>query len=85
MPRVGIPSGLADEFTNGKTELDVEATNVRGLVKALDAKYPGLGQAIDEEMAIAIDGNIYQDAFLEKVNEDSELFFLPKIGGGIRP
>ena len=82
MPKVGIPSGLADEFTGGVTELEVEATNVRGLVKALEAKYPGLGEAIDQEMAIAIDGHIYQDAFLQKVAEDSEIFFLPKIAGG---
>ena len=85
MPRVGIPAGLADEFTNGVTELDVEATNVRGLVLALEAKYPGLGKVIDEEMAIAIDGNIYQDGFIQKVGEDSEVYFLPKIAGGAVP
>jgi molybdopterin synthase sulfur carrier subunit len=82
MPRVGIPTGLADEFTNGTTELDAEATNVRGLVLALEARYPGLGKAIDEEMAIAIDGNIYQDGFIQKIREDSEVYFLPKISGG---
>jgi molybdopterin converting factor small subunit len=82
MPRVGIPTGLADEFTNGITELDAEATNVRGLVLALEARYPGLGKAIDEEMAIAIDGNIYQDGFIQKIREDSEVYFLPKISGG---
>lgn len=82
MPTVVIPQGLADEFTEGTSEIHVEATNVRGLVLALDKKYPGIGSAIDQELAIAIDGQIYQDAFLEKVAEDSEIYFLPKISGG---
>jgi hypothetical protein len=33
-------------------------------------------------MSIALDGVILPDAFLEKVDEDSEIFILPKIGGG---
>jgi molybdopterin converting factor small subunit len=31
---------------------------------------------------VAIDGDIYQDAFLEELKPDSEVAFLPKIGGG---
>jgi hypothetical protein len=33
-------------------------------------------------MAIAIDGEIFQDPYLEPVGADSELYILPKIGGG---
>ncbi len=45
-------------------------------------KYPGLGTAIRQTMSIAIDGVILPDALLEAVTEDSEIFVLPKIGGG---
>ena len=31
---------------------------------------------------MAIDGQIYQDALLEPIGPDSEVFILPQIGGG---
>ena len=33
-------------------------------------------------MACAIDGQIYQDAFLEPLQSDSEVFFMQRIEGG---
>ena len=33
-------------------------------------------------MAVAIDGEIYQDPYPETIDADSEVYFLPKIGGG---
>ena len=37
---------------------------------------------IDEGMAVAIDGTIYQDAWQTPLNPDSEVVLIPKIGGG---
>jgi len=34
------------------------------------------------EMAVAIDGQIYQDAFLEPLQVNSEVFFMQRIEGG---
>ena len=34
------------------------------------------------DSSISIDGDIYQDAFIEDLQPDSEITFLPKIGGG---
>ncbi len=33
-------------------------------------------------MAIAIDGEIHQDALFEPVGSESEIYLIPKIGGG---
>ena len=33
-------------------------------------------------MAVAINGEIYQDAYLAAFNPDSEIYLIPKIGGG---
>ena len=33
-------------------------------------------------MAVAIDGEIFQDAYLAAFNPDSEIYLIPKIGGG---
>jgi hypothetical protein len=33
-------------------------------------------------MAVAIDGEIFEDAYLAPLNPDSELYLIPTIGGG---
>ncbi len=47
-----------------------------------DRRYPGLGRQIEESMAVAIDGEIFQDAYQAQLNPDSEVVLIPKIGGG---
>ena len=61
---------------------EVECGSVRELIAALDAKFPGLGEQLRSGMAVAIDGEIYSDALLEPLEPDSEVHFLPSIGGG---
>ena len=70
------------EFTGGLSEFDVEADTVRRLIVELDRRYPGLGDYLDRRMAVAIDGEIHQDAWSSPIGPDSEVFFIPKIGGG---
>jgi hypothetical protein len=33
-------------------------------------------------MAVAINGEIFQDAYTERLEPDAEVFLIPKIGGG---
>jgi molybdopterin converting factor small subunit len=82
MPHVVMTGIAARRLTGGQTEFDVEANTVRRLITELDQRFPGLGHQIDEGMAIAIDGEIFQDAYLEKLKPDSEIVLIPKIGGG---
>src|SRR6516162_6800784 len=82
MPRVHFSGEAARRFTGGATELEVEANNFRRMVLELDRRFPGLGRQIEESMAVAIDGEIYQDAYLAPLNPDSEIVLIPKIGGG---
>jgi sulfur-carrier protein len=82
MPRVVISGQAARRFTGGVTELEVEANNFRRLILELDRRFPGFGHQVDEGMAVAIDGEIYQDAYLAPLNPDSEIYLIPKIGGG---
>jgi sulfur carrier protein ThiS len=37
---------------------------------------------LDEGIAVAVDGEIYQDGWLEPIGPDSEVHLLPRIGGG---
>ncbi len=58
------------------------AHTFRALVRELDARFPGLGAQVDGGMAVAIDGVIYQDAYDAKLEDGSEIYLIPKIGGG---
>ena len=82
MPRVVISGQAARRFTGGATELQVEANNFRRMVLELDRRFPGLGRQIEESMAVAIDGEIFQDAYLAPFRPESEIVLIPKIGGG---
>ncbi|MDP6343214.1 MAG: MoaD/ThiS family protein [Alphaproteobacteria bacterium] len=82
MVKVVLTSGTSQQFTAGQVEVEVEATDLRQMVRALDEKFPGLGAEIDLHMSVALDGVILPDPLLEKVDDGSEVFILPKIGGG---
>ena len=83
MARIIITDSLSKQFTDGNSDFEIVAPSVRSLIRELDSLYPGLGaQVNDGTLSVAIDGDIYQDAFLEELSPDSEVAFLPKIGGG---
>jgi molybdopterin converting factor small subunit len=82
MPTVTIAGSAGLRFTGGLAEIRVEATTVRRLIGELDARFPGFGREVDEGMAIAINGQIHQDAYGAVLPEDAEIVLFPKIGGG---
>ncbi len=82
MPKVTVSGSSLLHFTGGLTEFDIEATSFRRLVRELEARFPGLGHQVEEGMAIAIDGTIYQDAYDAPIGAESEVYLIPKIGGG---
>jgi molybdopterin converting factor small subunit len=69
-------------LAGGAHEFDVSADTVRRMILELDARFPGLGEHIDRRMAIAIDGEIHQDAYAAPLAPDSEVYLIPRIGGG---
>jgi len=83
MPKVVLSSGSASQqFTNGQTEFEVEATIFRRLILELERRFPGLGKQVEESMAVAIDGEIFQDAYAAELRPGSEIYLIPKIGVG---
>ncbi|MEQ9464621.1 MAG: MoaD/ThiS family protein [Haliea sp.] len=80
MAHVVFPGHLL-AVTDGEAELDVPACNVRELLAALEQRFPDAGDEL-RKSTIAIDGLICQDAFLETLRPDSEVFFMPRIAGG---
>jgi molybdopterin synthase sulfur carrier subunit len=74
--------GNLRQFTGGVTELDVEVATVRQLFAQLSAKFPKLGPHLEKGSAVAIDGQIYQDALFQPIGPDSDVHILPQIAGG---
>ena len=83
MARVFFSSGLR-RLVGGAESVEIAAGDVRELLRALDVDHPGLLTAIGAASAIAIDGEIipHAEALLERLRPDSEVHFLPQIGGG---
>ena len=74
--------GNLRQFTGGVSQLAVEATTVRQLFARLGEKFPDLLPHLETGSAVAIDGQIYQDALLQPIAPDSEVHILPQIAGG---
>ena len=70
------------QLTGGLAAFEVDADSVGRLIAELDRRFPGFGAYVDQRMAIAIDGEITQDSWAAPIRADSEIYFIPKIGGG---
>ena len=74
--------GNLRQFTDGVSELDVDAGSVRQLFAKLGERYPALAPHLAQGSAVAIDGQIYQDALFQEIGPDSEVHILPQLAGG---
>jgi len=81
MARVVLVGNLA-QITGGVAEFDLSATSVQQLFRQLGELHPALAPHLESGVAVAIDGQIFQDALLEPIGADSEVFLLPQIAGG---
>ena len=82
MARVVLP-GTLKQYTGGVTELVLDAATIRQLFRVLGEKFPEIAPHLADGMAVAIDGQIYQDALLQPIPNNSEVHIIPKIAGGL--
>ncbi|MDA0263084.1 MAG: MoaD/ThiS family protein [Chloroflexi bacterium] len=89
MAEVWIPPKL-QQLTGGKQQVQAEGRTVRQVITSLERDYPGIREFLcdDEEddltpgLAVIVDGEVSLLGMLEKVQENSEIHFLPAMGGG---
>lgn len=81
MVTVEFSSSLRD-LTGGDEEVQVEASSVRGLIRLLDERYPGIGERLSEGTSVAINGEIMPDALYEEIPDGAEVHFLATLSGG---
>jgi sulfur-carrier protein len=87
MATVYIPEPL-QSLSRGQKEVTLEATTVRQVIAQLEALYPGMADALVEDgdlkphIAVAVDGEVSILGVVEPVGADSEVHFIPALGGG---
>jgi molybdopterin converting factor small subunit len=73
-------SGLA-AHTGGVESLSIDAPRVRELLEAVVERFPSLREQL-ELMAVAVDGQVHQQADYLPLSGDSEVHLVPRIAGG---
>ena len=80
--RVMLTGGFSRRYTDGIREFEIEARTVRGVISAMDRLYPGLGEHLEEETSLAVNGVIHEVVYTQMIPADAEVFFIPRIEGG---
>ena len=87
MAKVFIPS-LMQKLTDGQDILDINGATVREIIENLEQNYPGIKVRLVDKykmksnISVAVDGEVSPLGLLEKVSENSEVHFIPAVGGG---
>jgi molybdopterin synthase sulfur carrier subunit len=82
-----IPA-LLRKLTGGRERVVVSGRNLREDIADLDRQFPGLREQLIQDddlkpsVAVSIDGEVGAGGLLEPVRAESEIHFLPAIGGG---
>lgn len=80
MATVHLPSGLT-QHTGGVDTVEIDAARIPELFAALCERFPPLADQLND-LAVAIDGEIYADPGYQSLRADSEVDLLPRIAGG---
>jgi MoaD family protein len=88
--RVRIPAALRSQ-TNEKSDVEIEADSVRGVIEALDREFPGIGARLrDEEGELRRFVNVYVngedvrflDGLSTPIKQGDEVSIIPAVAGG---
>ena len=81
MVNVHLWSGLRS-LVDGQDEVEVEASTVGEVLRALIIQYPELEDYIVSGVSVAVDGKIIASDLTKSVTEKSEIYLIQKLRGG---
>ena len=81
MARVHL-SGELRRLAGDRPVIEVDARTVAEVVERLERDFPELGVRLGDGMTVAIDGELVPNADFHPVEADTEIHFVPSIGGG---
>jgi sulfur-carrier protein len=85
--RVHIPASLR-KLTGGVSDVEVEASSVREVVRELDLRFPSLGERLVESdrlkqgIAVAVNSRLCATGLATAVPPGAEVQFVPALAGG---
>jgi molybdopterin synthase sulfur carrier subunit len=74
--------GSLKRAAHGKSEVEVEAADIRQLLARLGEAYPDLKPQLERGVSVSIDGLIYTNAWFQPIRPTSEVVLLPRLAGG---
>lgn len=75
-------TGAFEPYTRGGETFELQVKTLRGVLSALDRLHPGLGQLLEEESAVAVDGVIHEVVYTQPLAPGCEVFFIPRLESG---
>ena len=87
MPVVWIPS-LLQPLTDGQEKVPVPGETLRQVIENLEGRFPGIrnrlceGDRLRPSMVAVVDGVVSRQGLRHRLEEGSEVHFLPAISGG---
>jgi sulfur-carrier protein len=87
VPIVWIPALLLP-LSEGKQKVDVPGETIQQVINNLERQYPGIserlldGNRLRPNISVVVDGYISQDKLRHKLDDHSEVQFIPAISGG---
>jgi sulfur-carrier protein len=87
MPRVFIPPAMRS-LVNGQDIVEANGRTVLQMICDVDRRFPGFkdqicnGDSLRPGLAVSIDGSASYLGTSQPVSENSEIHFLPAVGGG---
>jgi len=87
MATVHVPPQMRD-LTAGAAEVEIDGRNLRAVIAALDARFPGfqarvvVAGRLSPGIAVSIDHVVTSLGLIARVGETSVIHFVPAIAGG---
>ena len=66
----------------GSDRLNIDARDIRELLRKLREDYPGVEPYLKQGIAVSIDGVLYRDNWSKELPSEGEVFLLPRMAGG---
>lgn len=87
MPEVWIPALLLP-LSGGRQKVNMPGKTIRQVIENLELQYPGIrerlldGDRLRPSISVVVDGVISQEKLRHKLEDDSQVHFMPAISGG---
>tara|TARA_B100000745_G_C20059155_1_gene361335 strand:+ start:358 stop:624 length:267 start_codon:yes stop_codon:yes gene_type:complete len=79
---------MLQSLTSGVKDLWIDARNIEEVVGILEKQFPGMSDRLLVEgnlvstVVVSVDGQVSRLGLLERVQDESEVHFVPNMGGG---